>query len=342
MVLRSLIDAPLRNVHVTLVNPGATHTYSGMVPGVIAGHYTVMDAQIDLTRLADRAKVDLILDQVVSFDSRQARLESGMPLEYDLLSLNPGSLPNYFNVPGAREHAVPAKPFELLLARWSELLYKASAAPRIAIAGAGAAGVELAMAMKFARGGEVVLYSDRNVFSPGVAGRILKSLERNRIQLRSECPVLAVEPGPIVVSPSGREQFDALFWTAGAAPLPWLRDSALLLDGAGYVLVDAALRSVSHPNVFAAGDTATLQGAALPRSGVFAVRQGEVLAENLKRAFQGESLRHYEPQARSLALISCGSKYAIASRGGWSAEGAWVWRWKDWIDRRWVAHLNCR
>ena len=312
-----------------------------MVPGVIAGHYTVMDAQIDLARLADRANAELILDQVVSFDSRQARLESGMPLEYDLLSLNLGSVPNTSSVPGAHEHGIGAKPFEIFFEKWKEL-QKRNSALRIAIAGAGAAGVELAMAMRFSRGAEVVLFSDKNVFPLGLAGRILKSLERNKIQRRNECPVLAVEPGPMVVSPSGREQFDALFWTAGAAPPPWLRDSALALDSAGYVLVDAALRSVSHPNVFAAGDTATLQGAALPKSGVFAVRQGEVLAENLKRAFQGESLRHYEPQARSLALISCGSKYAIASRGGWSAEGAWVWRWKDWIDRGWVARFESR
>ena len=45
-------------------------------------------------------------------------------------------------------------------------------------------------------------------------------------------------------------------------------------------------------------------------------------------------------QVRQLALISCGGKYVIASRGGWSAEGRWAWQWKDWVDRRWIARFS--
>ena len=100
------------------------------------------------------------------------------------------------------------------------------------------------------------------------------------------------------------------------------------------------LRSVSHPDVFAAGDNASLEGPALPKSGVYAVRQGAVLAENLKLALTGKELRRYVPQKESLSLISCGAKYAIASRGGWSAEGRWAWYWKDWLDRRWIARFS--
>jgi len=48
----------------------------------------------------------------------------------------------------------------------------------------------------------------------------------------------------------------------------------------------------------------------------------------------------YLPQRNSLSLISCGSKYAIASRGNWSMEGRWVWWWKNWLDRRWVAKFR--
>jgi len=153
-------------------------------------------------------------------------------------------------------------------------------------------------------------------------------------------PVRAVEAGPTVVVPAGRERFDALFWTAGAAALPMLRESGLRTDGRGFVLVDASLRSVSHPDVFAAGDTASLEGVMLPKSGVYAVRQAPVLAENLKRAVRGMAMLDYVPQADSLSLISCGAKYAIASRGGWSAEGAWAWRWKDWLDRRWIRKFS--
>jgi selenide,water dikinase len=131
-----------------------------------------------------------------------------------------------------------------------------------------------------------------------------------------------------------------MFWVTGASALPMLRESGLSTDAGGYVRVDASLRSVSYPDVFAAGDNASLEGAALPKSGVYAVRQGAVLAENLKRIVRGMPMLDYVPQKASLSLISCGEKYAIASRGGWSAEGRWAWWWKDWIDRRWIARFS--
>jgi len=152
--------------------------------------------------------------------------------------------------------------------------------------------------------------------------------------------VTGVEPGPTVLSPAGRERFDAVFWTAGAAPLPWLSASGLKTDARGYVLVDASLRSVSHPDVFAAGDSATLEGIPAPKSGVFAIRQAAVLVENLKRVLRGRAMLDYQHRAANLALISCGDKYAIASRNGWSAEGRWAWWWKNWLDRRWIRTLS--
>jgi selenide,water dikinase len=134
--------------------------------------------------------------------------------------------------------------------------------------------------------------------------------------------------------------FDATIWVTGASALPMLREGGLQTDARGFVLVDAALRSVSHPDVFAAGDCASLDGRPLPKSGVYAVRQAPVLASNLKRVVRGMPMLDYRPQRESLALLSCGAKYAIASRGAWSAEGRWVWRWKDWLDRRWIAKFR--
>jgi len=131
-----------------------------------------------------------------------------------------------------------------------------------------------------------------------------------------------------------------VFWTAGAAAQPWIAGAGLATDSGGYALVDASLRSVSHPDIFAAGDTAALQDHALPKSGVYAVRQAAVLAENLKRVVRGAPMLDYEPQRDFLVLLACGDRYAIASRGGWSAEGRWAWWWKDWIDRRWMRRFR--
>ena len=145
--------------------------------------------------------------------------------------------------------------------------------------------------------------------------------------------------GPVVIAGASHQAFDLVLLATGAAPFAWLRESGLGTDARGFVLVDQALRSLSHPEVFAAGDCATLRDAPEPKSGVFSVRQGEALTENLRRTVTRDALKPHEPQARALQLISCGSRYAIAERGDWSAEGAWVWRWKDWIDRRWMRSL---
>jgi selenide,water dikinase len=299
-----------------------------MVPGVIAGHYATSDAQIDLARLARDAGAELIQGRVVLLDTggKQAVLEDGNSVPYDYASLNLGSLPE-----GAGGTAIPVKPFEEFFARWHGLLDKGPGAPSIAIAGAGAGGVEIAMAMKYAldrrgKGGTVEIFSDRFSFPPETAIRVRNALK--------ECSI------PLHLNTTITSGFDATFRVTGAAAPPLLRESGLKTDARGFVLVDPSLRSVSHPDVFAAGDTASLQGVELPKSGVYAVRQAPVLAENLMRTVRGMAMLDYVPQRASLSLISCGGKRAIASRGNWSAEGRWAWWWKDWLDRRWIAKFS--
>jgi selenide,water dikinase len=335
VVLRRLRKFISKELDVRLVNPGSAHLYSGMVPGVVAGHYAQAAAQIDLARLAASAGAELVEGSVQSIDAagREVHLADGRSFGYDYLSINIGAWPNFGGVRGAFEHATPAKPFARLLEHWRALR---GAGARIAIAGAGPAGVELAMAMKHAGAAEVTLYSDRFPFAGELSERVLAALDRNGVSLKDRSPVLAVEPGPLVVTSTDRRPCDAVFWAAGTTALPLIAAAGLATDAAGYALVDASLRSVSHPQVFAAGDCATLAAAPHPRSGVYAVRHGAVLAENLMRVVRGMPPIDYAPQPRSLVLLSCGARYAIAARGGWSAEGAWAWRWKDWIDRRWI------
>jgi selenide,water dikinase len=314
---------------VTLVSPYPRHTYSGMLPGYVAGHYSAEALSIDLAGLAARAGATLVLGKAVGMDAahRRVRLEDGRALEYDVASLDVGSVPA-MSVPGSAEHVVAVKPFEAFVAEWEALKGRAR---RVAVVGGGAAGMEMSMSIAHASRVKVVTYSDQQMFRPALARRLERQLERCGVELRAGTAVTALEAGPVVVTAQAREDFDLVVWAAGAAALPWLAQSGLAVDDRGFVLVDEMLHSVSHPEVFAAGDCATLREASHPKSGVFAVRHGQALAAGLR----GER-RRYALRRRALSLISCGRRYAIAQWGPLLWEGEWVWRWKDRIDRRWV------
>jgi selenide,water dikinase len=184
------------------------------------------------------------------------------------------------------------------------------------------------------------LYSGQPTLSAPLAQRAVAAMRRAGVDFRPGMPVTAIERGPLVIAGTSHQEFDLVLLATGAAPLPWLRGSGLATDERGFVLVDGTLRSTSHPEVFASGDCATLRDGPEPKSGVFSVRQGETLAENLRRIATRDALKPYERHAAALQIMSCGTKYAIAERGNWTAEGAWVWRWKDWIDRRWMREFS--
>ena len=169
-----------------------------------------------------------------------------------------------------------------------------------------------------------------------VFGLLAKVLRRRKVDYRRGMRADAVEPGPVVVSGAARQAFDLVLWAAGAEAPPLLGGSGLALDERGFLRVDETLRSVSHPEVFAAGDCAATPEA---KSGVHAVRQGGVLADNLRCLVRGLRPQPYVPRDKALLILTCGARYAIAMRGDWSAQGRWVWWWKNWIDRRWLKEL---
>lgn len=330
-VLRALKDAPLHGARFALVTPRAKQIYSGMLPGVIAGHYRRHEAEIDVARLAEAAYAEFIEGTVVWLDPerRIATLEDGTELEYDLASLNLGSLiePPF---PGA-QLGLPAKPFEAFF----ETL-RTARLNRVAIAGGGAAGIELAMALRH-RGAAVTVYSEAPELSPARTEAIVRGMG---IDLRPGMAVTAIEPGPLVIAGPSRQEFDLVILTTGAAPQPWLRACGLECDERGFVLVHDTLQSVSHPEVFAVGDCATLRSTAVPKSGVYALREGQTLARSLRRLVQDQPPATYRPQRKALLLLSCGRRYAIAQRGDWSADGRWLWWLKNHIDRRWIKSLT--
>ena len=335
VVLRALAKKALYGARIALVTPEPQQVYSGMLPGLLAGHYGLDEILLSTSRLAALAYAEFVRGTVESLDlgNRVARLGNGTEMRYDVLSLNVGSILGG-SIEGAMQHAIAVKPYEDFVRRLNGERFA-----RAAVVGAGAAGLEISMALRH-RGAAVTLYSGAPSVHPALAARAERALKRTGVDYRPGMPVDAIEEGPVVTAGAARQSFDVVLIATGAAAMPVLRQSGLQCDEAGFALVDASLRSVSHPDVFIVGDCATLRDAPHPKSGVYSVRHGEVLHENLRRLLQGQPLASYRPQASALTLLTCGARYAIAQRGGWSAEGKWAWHWKNRIDRSWLRSLE--
>lgn len=338
-------------IALALVSPEPSMCYSGMLPGLVAGHYSPREARIELKPLALWSGARYVADRVVALDlyTKTAVLGCGDREPFDVVSLDIGSAPD-LRVPGAAMLALPVRPVEAFLAAWTQLTTEAvtGGVRHIAVVGGGAGGVELLLAMQHRLA--TVLRADAPRFAlitdqptvlpqhaPVVRARFGRILVERGVVLHLSSGATLVEPGTIVVTHGRRIAVDRIVWATSAAAAPWLAESGLALDDAGFVRVDDHLRSTSHPFVFAAGDCAAQLGRPRPKSGVFAVRQGPPLAANLRRVALRLPLRKYLPQRHALALISTGDRHAIASRGAFVAEGDWVWRWKDRVDRAFMA-----
>jgi len=354
-VLRRFALKPEPGVEITLVSPDALTPYSGMLPGLIAGHYSVADSHVDLPPLAQWAGARFVQDRAVALDvvSKTLTLADGSSESFDSLSIDIGSVPGMTQVPGAREHAVGVRPVAAFLAMWERLQAEVAVGTvrGIAVVGGGAGGVELLLAMQQRlrvtlgdAAPRFALITDRPHLlpehAPAVRARFGRLLVAREVVLHLDSGAVAVEDGAVIVTQQRRIAADRIVWVTSAAAQPWLAASGLACDERGFLLLDEHLRSTSHPFVFAAGDCATQVAHPRPKSGVFAVRQGPPLVANLRRSLHDQPLVRFVPQRHALSLISTGDRHAIASRGPWMIEGDWVWRWKDRIDRRFLARYR--
>jgi selenide,water dikinase len=350
-VLRRFGLAAPAETEIVLISPSRSTAYSGMLPGMIAGHYSRRETHIDLERLAHLARARFVPDAVVGLDPahRIAYCAQGVEVTYDWLSLDIGSVPNTEPIRQAERFGFPVKPVDRLLAGVEALAQEARQRDLdIAIVGAGAGGIELCFALDYRLRHEASAHRARFSlltltsevlpgYSEAVRRRVLRALEQRQVAVHTGRRVVGVGDRGVALDDGQRVAADRVIWVTGPAPVAWLRESGLATDDAGFVLVNDRLQSVSHREVFAAGDVATLVDHPRPKSGVYAVRQGPPLARNLRRVLRGAGPRSFRPQRRALQLITTGERYAIAAWGELALEGGWVWRWKDWIDRSFIA-----
>ena len=368
LVLRRWGMAPLPGVRLTLVTNLVDTPYSGMLPSYVAGRYSFDEAHIDLRPLARFAQCRLVVDRAVGLDLAQQRLLCAHhpPTAYDVLSIDTGSTPATVTVPGAADYAIPAKPVPELLHQWQQLVESVEAHPQrpltLAVVGGGVGGVELTLALHerlvgllsklgassagltlhlFHRGNE--LAAERNRWTRRRLERVLRS-RGIHVHLSETVTEISLDDATgqrLVRGSSGMTvKCDRVFWVTSAAAPDWLQASGLSLTDKGFIQVGDTLQTLSHPNVFAAGDVATMVNHPRPKAGVFAVRQGPPLTDNLRRFVQGQPLKPFRPQRQFLSLIETGDGNAIADRGPLAIESPLAHRWKDHIDRKFMARFS--
>jgi selenide,water dikinase len=338
-VLRRFAMRPEPGVRLTLIGREPETPYTGMLPGLIRGDYSFDQAHIDLAPLAASAGARLIFAEATAIDLSACRITvGGRPdVPFDLLSLDVGGLPAM--PPGA---GVPVKPIGSFLDRLAALETELSRGARIAVVGGGAGGTELALALalRYREQVRIVLVCDGPeplAGTPSHARSVARAaLVDAGVELACGVTANGWAGGRLTLSDGSSLDVARALWATGVVGPTFLAASGLACDTAGCVKVDTTLRSTSHVQVFAAGDCAAIEGNARPKSGVWAVRAGAPLASNLRRAARGRPLRRWRPQSEALAILGLGHGRAVAWRNGIAVSGSVVWRWKDWIDRRWM------
>jgi len=357
-VVEAFASDPPSDTAVALVNRSRLTPYSGMLPGLIAGHYTREACHIDLAWLCAQANIAFVEREAIGLDleRREVHCAGGHSEHYDLLSIDTGSTPPLDPVPGARQHALPVKPIESFLPHAEALTDRCADGGEhsVVLVGGGAAGFEVILAlvhratrkMSERSRGRVAFHwvTDSHVVLPAFSERVrrsaLRSMEHWHVQVHTNARVERVTASAVEVSGGQRIRATDVIWATGAAAPPMYANAGLATDAHGFIAVDSTLRSISHPKVFASGDAATMIDHPRPKAGVFAVRQGPPLARNLRQVLAGGEPQPCVPQKRYLAILSAGERYAIATRGCFRVEGRWVWTWKDHIDRRFVARFQ--
>ncbi len=343
---RLTMDMPT-DARITLVSDTDYAPYSGMLPGMVAGHYGFKEAHIDLRHLCSSLGVRFVQAPVEGLqpDVGRVQLKNRPPLDYDLLSINIGAQPDVDSVEGAAEYALPVKPVGTFYQRWKQLEERLTESPeaplQLAVVGGGAGSVELILAINYRLQGlaKLTLFSG-NVLLPGynprVQRRVRRELKAQGVTLYETTRVSEVRDGSVQLQTGESLAFDEVLWCTGVTPASWLASTGLPLDERGFLVVSDTLQVEGHPEIFAVGDVAVQRRHPRPRAGVFAVRQAPILADNLAAAIVGKPLREHTPQQLFLSLITLGDKTAVAERGAISASGAWMWRWKDRIDRKFM------
>ncbi len=354
LVLRRWAMNPIAGARLTLINPGATAPYSGMLPGYIAGHYGRMDLEIDLVRLARFAGARLVLARATGIDrvAKRVSIAGQADISYDIAAVDVGITTELPAIAGFGKHALGAKPLDRYAAEWEVFLAQITAGkrqPEIVVIGGGVAGVELALAMMHHM--KTLQIADAKVtiievaqtplggIGAGARHALLRHMHRLGVDMMTGVQVSRITADAVHLDDGTMLAKGLCIASATARPHDWLRDTGLTNDR-GFIDVGETLQTIADPSIYATGDCADLTHAPRPKAGVFAVREAPVLYHNLRADLLGHKRKPFKPQKSYLKLISTGGKGAIADKAGLRLDGGWLWQWKDHIDRKFMRQFE--
>ena len=370
IALDYLAHHPIPSAQIQIIHPGPHALYSGMIPGHLSRHYTRDACQIDVQQLARRSGAILTQTEAIALDLDQQQVicASGEAIGFEVLSINTGSVP--LVPPGVilGDRILSMKPLAQFLDQWQRFESQSELGQAIAIVGAGLGGVEVALNLK-ARWTkpplEISLFCQGNTiasqFNLSFQNFLTETLANRKIHVTTNAKVTDATHQKDHVKLSYRQSltngmtpplmtqcFDAVIFVTQAAAPEWVSRSGLATDDRGFVAVEPTLRSTSHSQVFASGDIASIQGNPVPKSGVFAVRQGRPLAQNLRRSALSLSLDNYDSQRNSsfnaLSLLNLGNGRAVGNYGNFSMTAPvlqpLLWFLKDQVDRRFIRRVS--
>jgi selenide, water dikinase len=346
---------PLAGVRLTLISDRSDTPYSGMLPGYVAGIYQKEECHIDLRSLTSFANAQFYGDRVIGLDLANQRVicANRPPVAFDYLSLDIGSTPQKLDL--SSENSITAKPIPQFLEHLDQFLADLTNFPpqklAIAIAGGGIGGVELAIALHqrlrnclpntllnfnlVHRGAELLPGHNHHV-----RRLVNQALASRQIKVHLQEEVIGLEDRILRSRSDQTWHCDRLFWVTEATAPDWLKASGLAVDDRGFVSIKNTLQSISHSQVFATGDIATNLIHPRPKAGVFAVRQGQPLFDNLQAIIANLPLKEFIPQSKFLSLIGTADGQAIASKGIFGWRSPLMWWWKNRIDRQFMARFS--
>ncbi len=368
-VLKMFSMKPIGGLRITLISDQTHSPYSGMIPGFLAGYYTYEDCHFDMRRMCEEHGHRFIQAKIIGIDTdkKLVQLENRVDVHYACASLNVGIVPKAIEVfaPDATFKAIPLKPISQFIGQWTQLLedlrnHSGSECLSIAVIGAGAAGVEIAIILKLLidqnRWNARVCLIQRHDFLVSAQDHqaqqhLQQTFQELNIAIYANTEVLQIhETGLLLKSgeSSSRSEnfFRALIATQAAAP-GWFKDSQLPINEQGFVKVDAQLRVENQNDLFAAGDCIHFSPSPLKKAGVYAVREGRILGHNIRAFFtHNVPLKTFVPKRHVLSLITVGERKALVHQDDASIlrclSSSTLWIVKDWIDRDFMRRFQAK